>query len=68
MKATIFFHIPVILGLVYNTGCAGNNASSGNTGGDTTKLPPVETNKPNARYQPAFAGQTRIAGSKTATP
>ena len=29
---------------------------------------PVETKKPNTDYKPAFAGQTRIAGVKTATP
>ncbi len=31
-------------------------------------LPPVETNSPNTDYQPAFEGQTRIAGTKTDTP
>jgi glucose/arabinose dehydrogenase len=29
---------------------------------------PVETEKPNASYKPAFAGQTRIQGVKTKTP
>ncbi|MES2645900.1 MAG: PQQ-dependent sugar dehydrogenase [Bacteroidota bacterium] len=28
----------------------------------------VETNEPNSKYKPAFAGQTRIAGVKTTTP
>ncbi len=28
-------------------------------------LPPVETNKPNSQYIPAFEGQTRIGGIKT---
>lgn len=31
-------------------------------------LPPVETLQPNTNYSPAFEGQTRIAGVKTATP
>lgn len=31
-------------------------------------LPPVETNKANTDYKPAFEGQTRIAGVKTETP
>ena len=31
-------------------------------------LPPVETQDPNTSYQPAFDGQTRIAGVKTETP
>ena len=30
-------------------------------------LPPVETQKPNTSYEPAFEGQTRIAGVKTET-
>ncbi len=31
-------------------------------------LPPVETQKANTDYKPAFEGQTRIAGVKTTTP
>ncbi len=31
-------------------------------------LPPVESQKPNTNYKPAFAGQTRIAGVKTSSP
>ena len=31
-------------------------------------LPPVETQKANTNYKPAFEGQTRIAGVKTETP
>lgn len=35
----------------------------------TGTLPPVETQAPNSpQYKPAFAGQTRVAGVKTATP
>ena len=47
-----------------------NSASihnGGNTGADTSHAG-VETKKPNTDYKPAFAGQTRIAGIKTATP
>lgn len=33
----------------------------------TNTLPPVETKQPNATYKPAFTGQTRIAGLKSAT-
>src|SRR5471030_520068 len=29
---------------------------------------PVETNKPNSNYKPAFVGQTRIGSVKTKTP
>ena len=35
--------------------------------GDTTGAP-VETQAPNTKYEPAFAGQTRIKGVKTTTP
>ena len=39
---------------------------------DTTTTPntfgPVETNRANSSYTPAFTGQTRIAGVRTATP
>ena len=31
-------------------------------------IPPVETQKPNTSYKPAFEGQTRVAGVKTTTP
>ena len=31
-------------------------------------IPPVESQKPNTGYKPAFKGQTRIAGVKTSTP
>lgn len=31
------------------------------------RLPPVETQKPNSSYKPAFAGQTRINAVKTTT-
>ena len=31
-------------------------------------LPPVETQKPNADYKPAFPGQTRVNGVQTKTP
>lgn len=34
---------------------------------DTTSAP-VETQKPNSNYKPAFKGQTRIGGVKTKTP
>lgn len=33
----------------------------------STQTSPVETKEPNADYKPAFTGQTRIAGVKTAT-
>lgn len=44
-----------------------NSATKQETAAADT-LPPVETKSPNSTYQPAFPGQTRIAGVKTATP
>lgn len=38
------------------------------TAADSTGNAPVETQKPNTDYLPAFTGQTRIAGIKTSTP
>lgn len=38
------------------------------TPGTAAALPPVETEKPNTNYKPAFAGQTRVPGVKTSTP
>lgn len=50
--------------------CNGANSSANNISdtSDTTKLPPVETNKANTDYPPAFEGQTRAPGASTATP
>lgn len=50
----------------------GNNANS-NTNTDNTistdsVYPPVESNKANTDYKPAFEGQTRVPGIKTNTP
>lgn len=62
MPSKQFICISAFLLFVHTSGCANNNRS------DTTKLPPVETKKANANYEPAFKGQTRIAGTKTVTP
>ena len=70
MQAKDFIFLSAILTLVYGTGCTNNNAAS-NTGGfraDTSKMPPVETKKPNSKYKPAFVGQTRVGSVKTVTP
>src|SRR5688500_6081394 len=48
-----------------------NETSSSNSNNEAmaadSTYAPVETNKPNTDYKPAFAGQTRIAGVKTTT-
>ena len=55
-----------ILLSLYCFGC-GNPGSTDKLVADTSKLPPVETLKPNSNYKPAFAGQTRIGAVKTTT-
>lgn len=47
-------------------GCNDHNATGTQNNADT--LPPMETRKPNRGYEPAFEGQTRVAGMKTTTP
>jgi glucose/arabinose dehydrogenase len=60
------------LSLAIIVGCSNNNyadTTDSNTSDSTSnKLPPVETEKPNTKYAPAFAGQTKIHGVRTATP
>lgn len=55
---------------LYSCGCNDKNNITivTNNSGDTSHLPPVETQPANSNYKPAFEGQTRIAGVKTATP
>lgn len=56
------------LSLLYLSSCNNGSATNHtkNNSIDSTYAP-VETNKPNADYKPAFDGQTRIAGVKTST-
>jgi glucose/arabinose dehydrogenase len=53
MNGKIIVSITVFI--IYSIGCSAQNS-------------PVETQNPNSNYQPAFAGQTRVAGVKTKTP
>lgn len=43
-----------------------NGETASGPAGDSS-LPPVETRAANAKYQPAFEGQTRVAGVRTST-
>lgn len=47
--------------------CANKHNDSSNNPNPKDSIPPVETKAPNSNYKPAFPGQTRIAGAKTAT-
>ncbi len=57
----------VILFLALSASCDKNKNSNVKEVSED-KLPPVETQKPNTSYQPAFEGQTRVSGVKTKTP
>lgn len=58
--------IVVICMAACGTNTSNNGSATGNGATDTTGAP-VETQKPNADYPPAFTGQTRIKGVKTST-
>lgn len=62
------FLLSVGLMLIYSANSANRTTFADGHQTDTTHLPPVETKAPNSNYQPAFSGQTRIAGTKTTTP
>lgn len=55
---------------IFLISCGTKTSSTGSTetAADSTGNAPVETEKANTDYQPAFVGQTRIAGIKTSTP
>lgn len=66
--------IPKIFAVVSSAvliSCSGNSHESKPDAADKDStlynLPPVETKEANTKYKPAFEGQTRIAGMKTAT-
>lgn len=61
--------IIVVMASVHSSGCASHEDTTvADNSYDSIKLSPVETQKANSDYKPAFAGQTRIAGVKTTTP
>jgi glucose/arabinose dehydrogenase len=68
MKLKSLPPLAALIFISYSFECAHKNVRSYKTAQDTTGLPAVETEKPNADYKPAFAGQTRIAAVKTTTP
>src|SRR5690625_4990961 len=67
------FYFPIIV-LVLASSCKNTttsdtqNTSEVNDTTETRQLGPVETRSANTDYQPAFEGQTRIAGVRTTTP
>ncbi len=58
-------HILLIVASSLVMSCNGQTKSSTTAASGREVLPPVEADKSNADYSPAFTGQTRIAGMKT---
>ncbi|MEG0851103.1 MAG: PQQ-dependent sugar dehydrogenase, partial [Flavobacterium sp.] len=54
-----------VLSTAFLTFSCSSNDKAKNDGG--TKTDPVEKEKPNSNYKPAFAGQTRVNGMTTNT-
>jgi aldose sugar dehydrogenase len=63
------FLIILCSALTVLSSCSKNNSNDNNDPISEPPVtgPPVETNAPNSKYQPAFAGQTRIGSIKTVT-
>lgn len=71
MHKKYIFLLPAIMLALSVAGCSNNSTTKktdikSNTNADTS-IAPVETQKPNSDYKPAFIGQTRIKGVKTTT-
>ena len=67
MKRKLMLSIIVLVASICSFGCGNNGSVTENTQKDTTKLPPVEKKNANTDYKPAFKGQTRTNGVRTAT-
>ena len=66
MQRKSSFLLTGLLSFCYLAVNANLEVRAGGPGKDS--LPPVETKRGFANYKPALAGQTRVAGAKTATP
>src|SRR3954468_8868688 len=68
MQVRFILPFATLLIIIYSFSCSNTNVTSQKVAnGDTSRIPPVETKKPNSNYSPAFSGQTRIGGAKTTT-
>ncbi len=71
MHTKSFLFLPAIILAVVVSGCSSNSTTKktdiNNSSRVDTSIAPVETNKPNSDYKPAFIGQTRINSAKTTT-
>ncbi len=54
--------------VLHSEGSCNNPAETTGQSSSADTLPPMETQKPNRGYKPAFRGQTRVAGMRTKTP
>ncbi len=65
----IYQQIPILVSVALMISCnTKTSTAQTDTANDNGPLPPVEFQKGNTQYTPAFEGQTRIAGIKTKTP
>lgn len=64
----VLIPISLLSCILVTTACKPENNNGGDPPGGGANLPPVETSPPNADYDPAFRGQTRVNGIKTQTP
>jgi glucose/arabinose dehydrogenase len=63
------YRILIVASIAMITACANKiNQPTDKTDHTTTGTSPVETEPANSNYQPAFPGQTRIAGVHTQVP
>ncbi|WP_346237410.1 PQQ-dependent sugar dehydrogenase [Niabella insulamsoli] len=53
--------------LISCNSCSPGDSANQEPDPELPNLPPVETKEANTKYKPAFEGQTRVAGMKTAT-
>ncbi|MCH5599927.1 PQQ-dependent sugar dehydrogenase [Niabella ginsengisoli] len=66
MLSKLFFALSTVALISFNSCNPGDNAAP-EPDPETPGLPPVDTTKPNTKYNPAFEGQTRGPGMKTTT-
>jgi glucose/arabinose dehydrogenase len=70
MQIKTFLFPAIFIACLYSctSGSSSGKASETGSSSSDTSDAPVETQKPNSDYKPAFAGQTRIKGIHTKTP
>lgn len=68
MKLQNYLSVGLAVSFLVSCNPKNSSAQSKDNPKSTNSNAPVETDKPNTDYKPAFEGQTRITGVKTSTP